>query len=151
MKVKIFSAMLISISLLVGTTRSIIINDNNDDSIRQTKDRNLEHIIKEESAQSEGSSVETQSINSFTNFGKETVDSDYNNEPRFRIKDSLDDTEEKIGELKEMSKLEGSSILKKVPSALHHRVVFPYAFPHVGMIHTHHHHGETEGVSPVEK
>ena len=48
-----------------------------------------------------------------------------------------------------MKNLKGKDLLKTVPNALHHHVVFPWAFPYVGM--TSHHHHNTEAVKPTEK
>ena len=66
----------------------------------------------------------------------ETVDSDMDDNPRFKLdSESMNSENEHIGEIEEMKERKGHSVLKKVPNALHHHVVFPMAFPHVGMIH----------------
>ena len=104
------------------------------DSDESLLTRNSHERKLDEGSASAESSEETRDVNSNTFMFGETVDSDTENAPKFKLDSkSMDSTEERIGEIEEMKQLEGKDLLRTVPNALHHRVVFPMVFPHVGM------------------
>lgn len=149
MKVNLFCAILLTLTTIKATKSGTLI-DNFTAETRSPQERNLDLEDFKSSVNNSGSH-DSISMNSNTEFPKEQIDSDVDNEPKFAYSGGVDTNWEKLGEKEEVQKLKGKSIIQKVPSALHHRVVFPYTYPHVGMIPAHHGHETKHLPPPVEE
>ena len=145
------------IYIILLTLLSCILTENLDSSskiinsreFRTRRERNLRAVSAV--SLSEESSEETRDINSNTKMRGETVDTDVDNLPSFHLdEESLDSDAEKKGEIEEMKTLVGKDLIKTVPNALHHHVVFPWTFPHVGMLHQAHGPSEAQKIEGVE-
>lgn len=150
MKIIILLLSLLSYTITANQSDyAIKINDLDDYEIR--KDRQLENFSP--ASMSEDESEETRDINDITAMGTETVDTNPNNVPKFELDNkSIDSQNVNIGEIDEMKNLVGKRVNKTVPNALHHHVVFPWTFPHVGMFSTHNHlQSEEADIDPVEE
>ena len=143
--------LLLSIAIILSTRtlkldESVILtNDDNDFEIREPVSRELD---------SSSNSIDDSGVNDEMSENiqqyEETVDNKYDNTPDFKLdSQSMEDKDELKGEIEEMKNLRGKDVLKTVPNALHHHVVFPWSFPYVGM--KNHHDNDTEAVEPVEE